>query len=71
VLLGERIRECRTRDEAPADDDLAQPRARASLLLESLCELLLAEQSGRYENSAELRCWKLSRVHDSSIGRGA
>ena len=68
MLLGEGIRERRAGDEAALDDDLAQTLTRATLVLERLPELLLGEESGRDENPAELRCWKLSRVHDSNIG---
>jgi hypothetical protein len=31
-------------------------------------KLLLVEETGGNEDPAELRCWNLSRVHDSSIG---
>jgi hypothetical protein len=68
VLLGERVRERWTGGEAALDDDLTQAQTRPRLLLESLSELVLGEQSRRNEDSAELRCWKLGRVHDSSIG---
>jgi hypothetical protein len=68
VLFCERVRERWTGDETALDDDLAQASPRARLLFEGLRELLLGEQSGCDQDSAELRCWNLCRVHDSSIG---
>jgi hypothetical protein len=68
VLLCERIRQGRPRDESALDDDLAQASAGPRLLLERLSKLIFAEEPGRNEDSAELRCWNLCRVHDSSIG---
>ena len=71
VLLGERVGKRGPGDEAALHDDLAQAPAGLRLLLESQRELLLVEEAGGDENPAELRCWKLSRVHDSSIGLDA
>ncbi len=71
MLLRECVGESRPRDEPPLDDDLAQAPARPLLLLESPRELLFAEEAGGNEDSAELRCWNLRRVHDSSIGADA
>ena len=68
MLLGERVGERRPRNEAALDDDLAQAPAGPGLLFESLGKLLLVEEAGGNEDPAELRCWNLSRVHDSSIG---
>ena len=68
MLLGKRVGERRPRDEAALDDDLAQAPASPRLLFESLGKLLLVEEAGGNEDPAELRCWNLSRVHDSSIG---
>jgi hypothetical protein len=68
VLLGKRVRERRTGGEAALDDDLPQPQTRPRLLLERLRELLLGEEPCRNEDSAELGCRKLGRIHDSSIG---
>ena len=68
MLLGESVCERGPRDEAALDDDLAQASPSPGLLLESLGKLLLVEETGGNEDSAELRCWKLRRIHDSSIG---
>jgi hypothetical protein len=68
VLLCKGVRERRPGNEAALDDDLAQASPSPPLFLECLRKLLLAEEAGGNEDSAELGCWNLRRVHDSSIG---
>jgi hypothetical protein len=68
VLLCERVRKRGPGDEAALDDDLAQATAGLRLLLEDLRKLLLGEEAGSNQDPAELRCWKVGRVHDFNIG---
>ncbi|HEX6491441.1 MAG TPA: hypothetical protein VF002_08750 [Gaiellaceae bacterium] len=68
MLFGEGVRERGTGEETPANDDFAQAAASPRLLFERLRKLGFREQTGGNENPAELRGWKLGRVHDSSIG---
>jgi hypothetical protein len=55
VLLGQRLRECASRDPTARDDDLAEAAALLLLLCQRLLELLRRQQAVPHQQDAEVQ----------------
>jgi len=63
MLLGERIRDCRGRNEAARNQKLAEALARALLLGEGLLKVVLADQASFHQHRAQPTPTRICRIH--------